>query len=118
MTHPNIPGSLFAAFETNLADAVEPVVGDEARVLRKIDANARRFFVKFDRLEFDSNFSGAAARLRALGRAAPGMVTATVRLAHGAREEPATATEISPSRPKREADFARGASAAPAARPP
>jgi hypothetical protein len=39
MTHPIIPGGLFAAFEPNLADSIEAVVGDEARVLGKIDAN-------------------------------------------------------------------------------
>jgi hypothetical protein len=50
MTH--IPGGLCPAFEPNLADSLEAVVGDEATFLTKLDANAPRFFVKFDRFEF------------------------------------------------------------------
>jgi hypothetical protein len=50
MTH--IPGGLCAAFEANLADSLEAVVGDEATFLAKLDANAPRFFFKFDRIEF------------------------------------------------------------------
>jgi len=50
MTH--IPGGLCAAFEPNLADSLEAVVGDEATFLTKLDANVPRFFVKCDRFEF------------------------------------------------------------------
>ena len=53
MTLPIIPGGCSTAFELNLADRLEAVVGIEARFLGKIDANTTRIFVKFDRVEFD-----------------------------------------------------------------
>jgi hypothetical protein len=54
---PIIPGALFAAFKQKLADSVELAVGNEARLLSKIDANASQFFVKFDLVKFGSNFT-------------------------------------------------------------
>jgi hypothetical protein len=69
MTHPNSPGSLCAAFDAKLADTTEPVVGNEARLLPKIDANAMRVFVKFDSPAIDSIFS---YRAMAASQAWPG----------------------------------------------
>jgi hypothetical protein len=53
MTLPIIPGSCSAALELNLTDRLEAVVGNEAMFLGKIDANATRIFVKFEKIEFD-----------------------------------------------------------------
>ena len=53
MTLPIIPDGFSAAFELNLADRLEAVVGDEATFLGKIDANTTRIFVKFEKIEFD-----------------------------------------------------------------
>ena len=63
MTLPIIPDDFSAAFELNLADRPEAVVGDEARVLGKIDANMTRIFVKFEQFEFGESFKYRRARL-------------------------------------------------------
>jgi hypothetical protein len=54
-----IPGGLCAAFETNLADGLEPVVPNEASLLCKVEENAMRIFIKCNSLAIDSNFNDA-----------------------------------------------------------
>jgi hypothetical protein len=47
MTLPIIPDGFWAAFELNLADGPEAVVGVVAMFLRKVDANLPRIRLKF-----------------------------------------------------------------------
>jgi hypothetical protein len=67
-------------------------------VLPKIDANAARVFVKFDRIKFVSIFNHwrRPAQKQSLG--APEMVTAAVRLRRATPDRTPSATEISPCR--------------------
>jgi hypothetical protein len=48
-----IPGSYSTAFELNLADRAEAVVGDDATFFDKIEANLPQFFFKCDKIECD-----------------------------------------------------------------
>jgi hypothetical protein len=57
ITHQLSPAAFSSPLNQTVADSLEPVVGDEARVLGKIDTNAMRFFIKFDMIEFDSIFN-------------------------------------------------------------
>jgi hypothetical protein len=70
--------------------------------LAKIDANATRFFVKFDKIEFDSIFNRRRQPAQERWLGAADMVTAMVRLRRGAPDQTPSATEISPCRANRE----------------
>jgi hypothetical protein len=96
MTLPIIPDGFCAAFELNLADRPEAVVGDKARVLGKIDANLTRIFVKFDKFEFGESFKYRRARVPVgiLPRAGHGYRNGNKSLARALAG--AVATEISP----------------------
>jgi hypothetical protein len=52
MTSTRRPRRCSAAFEQTIADRLEAVVLNEKRFLSKIDENARRIFIKFDRIKF------------------------------------------------------------------
>jgi hypothetical protein len=96
MTLPIIPDGFCAAFELNLADRPEAVVGDKARVLDKIDENVTRIFVKFEQFKFCESFKYRRARVPPGILRRAGMVTARVTCRLLARRVVPAATEISP----------------------